>query len=245
MPKVRLLNGKPILVNGKVAMADACCCGGTGTGACCIGNECRIVSEADCIAAGGTFQGSGTTCTPNPCCPTCGACCNGDECYQATEDDCFNVGGTFGGVGSTCSEAFCPCAIIRFDTKLIGEYSEGLCFPPDNCPLEEFDAHFHTITDTMSGDPCSVSGSQDFLATGSCIGCSANASLSLHIAYSITGRATDYDFVLTATQSGGECGAVSFTMTRTGQVGGQTFTDNITHPTCGNTITFIVVVSFL
>src|SRR5437762_1354614 len=27
MPKVRLLNGKPLMVNGKVALSDDCCCG--------------------------------------------------------------------------------------------------------------------------------------------------------------------------------------------------------------------------
>src|SRR5581483_10137668 len=39
----------------------------TETGACCVGEDCSILSEADCIAAGGTFQGVGTSCDPNPC----------------------------------------------------------------------------------------------------------------------------------------------------------------------------------
>src|ERR1044071_8536522 len=41
------------------------------TGACCIGTDCSITTEADCIASGGTYQGDNTTCVPNPC----GECC--------------------------------------------------------------------------------------------------------------------------------------------------------------------------
>jgi hypothetical protein len=37
------------------------------TGACCIAGVCSVLSEADCIAAGGTYQGDGTTCDPDPC----------------------------------------------------------------------------------------------------------------------------------------------------------------------------------
>jgi hypothetical protein len=37
------------------------------TGACCIGEDCSITTEADCIAAGGTYQGDNTDCDPNPC----------------------------------------------------------------------------------------------------------------------------------------------------------------------------------
>jgi hypothetical protein len=37
------------------------------TGACCIGETCSIRTRASCEAAGGSYQGDGTTCTPNPC----------------------------------------------------------------------------------------------------------------------------------------------------------------------------------
>ncbi len=36
-------------------------------GACCIGEACTVMSEADCLTAGGQYQGDGTTCDPNPC----------------------------------------------------------------------------------------------------------------------------------------------------------------------------------
>ena len=38
------------------------------TGACCFRNgTCEIKSEVDCLATGGTWQGAGTACDPNPC----------------------------------------------------------------------------------------------------------------------------------------------------------------------------------
>ena len=63
--KVKLVNGKPLMKGGKVVTNLDCCCGATG--GCCIDGECSILSEAACIAAGGTFQGVGTPCEPNPC----------------------------------------------------------------------------------------------------------------------------------------------------------------------------------
>lgn len=38
-----------------------------GHGACCVGHTCSITTAAACAAAGGTYQGDGTPCTPNPC----------------------------------------------------------------------------------------------------------------------------------------------------------------------------------
>lgn len=41
------------------------------TGACCVGVDCTIETEADCTGMGGVYQGDGTDCDPNPCgtCP--------------------------------------------------------------------------------------------------------------------------------------------------------------------------------
>jgi len=36
-------------------------------GACCIGEDCVILTEADCGLAGGLYQGDDTVCDPNPC----------------------------------------------------------------------------------------------------------------------------------------------------------------------------------
>ncbi len=41
--------------------------GGPDYGACCIGAVCSMQAEADCLAAGGAYEGDGTDCDPNPC----------------------------------------------------------------------------------------------------------------------------------------------------------------------------------
>lgn len=46
-------------------------------GACCEGDLCTVVTENECVAQGGTFQGENTGCVPNPCftsqpCAECG-----------------------------------------------------------------------------------------------------------------------------------------------------------------------------
>lgn len=41
------------------------------TGACCSGTDCTIESEGQCNSHGGTYQGDGTPCDPNPCVVAC------------------------------------------------------------------------------------------------------------------------------------------------------------------------------
>jgi hypothetical protein len=47
--------------------------GGEGepTGACCVETDCTIETEPDCTGMGGTYQGDGTNCDPNPCVSEC------------------------------------------------------------------------------------------------------------------------------------------------------------------------------
>lgn len=58
-----LPDGKPVTLYGawqsSVAATTGACCAPDGT--------CSIQTEADCIAASGTYQGDGTSCSPNPC----------------------------------------------------------------------------------------------------------------------------------------------------------------------------------
>lgn len=82
------------------------------TGACCIGAGCAIMTQAECTAAGGTYQGDGTTCdtcggSPPPS-PT-GACCVGGVCTVTTAAACAAAGGTYLGDGTTCDGS--PCAV--------------------------------------------------------------------------------------------------------------------------------------
>lgn len=66
------LSGSSVLLNaGLVATDEACCCGGA-TGACCYTDgSCVIHTSNGCTGSGGTYQGDGTVCDPNPCPPPC------------------------------------------------------------------------------------------------------------------------------------------------------------------------------
>lgn len=43
--------------------------GGGATGACCYGDTCEVLTAAVCTSVGGTYQGDGTVCSPDPCPP--------------------------------------------------------------------------------------------------------------------------------------------------------------------------------
>ncbi len=55
------------------------------TAACCASSGCSVISNADCVTAGGTPQACGTTCSPSPC-PSSGVCCRGATCSTAFAD---------------------------------------------------------------------------------------------------------------------------------------------------------------
>jgi hypothetical protein len=59
--------GKGTVINIDDTSARRPTGGGPITGACCIGEECSITTEAACTEAGGTYQGDDTDCDPNPC----------------------------------------------------------------------------------------------------------------------------------------------------------------------------------
>jgi hypothetical protein len=101
--------------------------GGPPTGACCIGESCSITTEADCSSGGGTYQGNGTACDPNPCL-TDGACCHPDgSCFQSNAAGCD---GTWRGAGTSC-------------------FTFGICFGA--C------CHPNGTCDEMSADTCAAS----------------------------------------------------------------------------------------
>ncbi|MCH2133399.1 MAG: hypothetical protein MK116_06590 [Phycisphaerales bacterium] len=83
---------------------------GAPSGACCVGDNCQIDSEADCVASGGTFLGVGVSCDGNPCYtpPIIGACClAGGNCSVITQDECTTSGGLYQGDDSDCGQVTC------------------------------------------------------------------------------------------------------------------------------------------
>ena len=58
-------------------------------GACCLGETCSVALPSQCAASGGTFQGEGIGCTPNPCLENEPGCIIISEVVQGTESgDC-------------------------------------------------------------------------------------------------------------------------------------------------------------
>jgi spore coat protein A, manganese oxidase len=80
------------------------------TGACCFANgTCQVLTQSNCTAQGGMYQGNGTSCTPNPCPQPTGACCfaNG-TCQVLTQANCTAQSGTYQGNGTSCTPNPCP-----------------------------------------------------------------------------------------------------------------------------------------
>ncbi len=96
------------------------------TGACCFpGGGCSVETEAQCITDGGTYQGDGTGCFPNPCPTDTGACCFEDgTCSIETSAQCATDGGTYQGDGTTCSPNPCP------------QPPSGACCHDTSCDIE-------------------------------------------------------------------------------------------------------------
>ncbi len=78
----------------------------------------RNMFEIACLDQGGTFNGPGSTCSPNPCgivLPT-GACClPGTTCDQRDQAACTTAGGLYRGDGTVCSPALCCPADFNND----------------------------------------------------------------------------------------------------------------------------------
>ncbi len=89
---------------------DTECNGPTPSGACClVDGTCVEVTEANCLAMGGTYSGDDTECAQVTCPQPAGACCLDDgSCVQVTEEDCLAMGGTYSGDLTLCMDVSCP-----------------------------------------------------------------------------------------------------------------------------------------
>ncbi|MDP3936756.1 MAG: DNRLRE domain-containing protein, partial [Deltaproteobacteria bacterium] len=87
------------------------------TGACCdAGGGCTVALDPG-GACGGTYQGSGTVCDPNPCPQPTGACCFPNAtatCNEITQASCTGGGGTFRGNMTACSPNPCPVVLTPY-----------------------------------------------------------------------------------------------------------------------------------
>ncbi len=121
-------------------------------GACCFADgSCSIASESTCTSQGGSYQGNGTSCTPNNCPQPAGACCFSDgSCQVLTTTNCASQGGTYQDNGTSCTPNLCPqptgaCCFNNGTcqeltqancTAQAGTYQgDGTTCTPDLCPV--------------------------------------------------------------------------------------------------------------
>jgi hypothetical protein len=82
------------------------------TGACCLADySCVEVTQADCVAQGGTYNGDGAVCTSDLCAPPPplpGACCTiTGDCVVLLQTECDAQRGVFLGAGIACGPNTC------------------------------------------------------------------------------------------------------------------------------------------
>lgn len=76
-------------------------------GSCCVGDNCAIVTFAEC-GSPAVYNGHLTTCS-NTCQNTPGACCyETGECIQVSSEGCFLADGEFQGRNAPCENSTCP-----------------------------------------------------------------------------------------------------------------------------------------
>ena len=83
--------------------------GGDPTGACCMGGDCSVQTNGDCMAMGGEYYGDGSNCGAVDCGggDPMGACCLGADCSMMSGADCEMFGGKYQGDDSDCASTDC------------------------------------------------------------------------------------------------------------------------------------------
>lgn len=105
-----------LAIRPEESKAEAESVGGGAPGACCYPDgTCDVVSEFDCVTAGGEFRGEGTTCDDVEC-PVTGACCREDICTIESQSDCEGDGGIYQGDGTECDPNPCVCPLEHLNS---------------------------------------------------------------------------------------------------------------------------------
>ena len=97
---------------------------------CCIGPNCTIVTEIECISSGGMWDAGLPTCRPvNPCTQhLVRACCIDDVCSLTTMEECVNLQGDWLDSQDACDPD--PCGGIITGNR-------ACCLPTGGCMLVE------------------------------------------------------------------------------------------------------------
>ncbi len=102
-----------VVFDNIMIMGDA---GGPATGACCLpAGTCAVQTQADCLAAGGSFLGNGAACDQAACDALSVACCLINTCTVTNLGGCLFQGGSVSAFGASCDGAECGPAFCDAD----------------------------------------------------------------------------------------------------------------------------------
>ncbi len=125
-----MTSSRILLMIGALFVLLCCAPQAYGQGACCLPDDtCMELTQGDCNAMGGFFNGNGSLCADLTC---LGACCVFDPitrdmvCSQETPADCEAMGGSYRGDNIQCNEIICDVAgTTRLDGACI--LGDGTC----------------------------------------------------------------------------------------------------------------------
>ena len=93
---------------------------GSGTGACCLPvGDCTVVSATECATQGGTYQGDGTLCTPNPCGITVNLAASEDNTLYESATGALSNGAGSKLLASKNGGGLLRRGLVRFDLSAI------------------------------------------------------------------------------------------------------------------------------
>jgi len=141
-------------------------------GACCLPDGyCCLADPDPCTTLGGTFQGSGTACDPNPCHPVGSCCLCGGECRVLSAEDCAAQGGEYWNFQPNCDPNPCP-AQIGVCCLPSGNCVEVYCIQECNDQGGSFMGYGGSCTENPCAQPqaacCFDDGSCRYLAAEDC-----------------------------------------------------------------------------
>ena len=101
-------------------------------GACCVGTNCTLSTQANCQSVGGTYRGDGSICSSTICLPQGNnACCFASTggCVSLSYQSCLSAGGVPGPEGSVCATYTCfpTGACCLPDGSCVGPVSPSAC----------------------------------------------------------------------------------------------------------------------
>lgn len=148
------------------------------TSACCTGAACSLVSNADCITAGGTPAAAGSTCAVNPCGGPSGVCCRGATCTSTVTTTAACSGSLISGqqAGAAFVTGACgagpisssPCCFANYDKANGIQVADIFAFLNDWFASSPF----ANTGGSGSAGPLSVQNIFDFLSNWFNGGCS-------------------------------------------------------------------------